>query len=149
MSKIDEANKIIRSVSDNTNRVLLFFSAGKDSIALLDLMYPHFDEIVCVFMYFVDGLEHIENYLDWAKKRYPKIKIVKVPHWNLTYILKSGMFCVPNPNVKLMKLADIDHSVKLRTGIQHSFFGMKKADSLNRRLMLNGYGNVMAICVVR
>lgn len=40
-----------------------------------------------------------------------------------------------------MKLADVDNSIKIQTGIQYSFFGMKKADSLNRRLMLNGYEN--------
>ena len=40
-----------------------------------------------------------------------------------------------------MKLADIDRSIKLQTGLKYSFFGMKKADSLNRRLMLNGYEN--------
>lgn len=122
-----------------SNRAILFYSSGKDSIVLLDLMYPYFDEIICVFMYFVPGLEHIENYMKWTKSKYPKIKIVQVPHWNLTYILRSGTFCVPNKNVRLMKLADIDNSVKLQTGIKHSFFGMKKADSLNRRLMLNGY----------
>lgn len=140
-SAIDKANEIISSVSEKSNRAILFFSAGKDSIALLDLMHPHFDEIICVFMYFVKDLEHVSNYLDWAKSKYPKIRIVQVPHWNLTYILRSGMFCTPNPNIKLMKLADIDKSIKLQTGVVHSFLGMKKADSLNRRLMLNGYEN--------
>lgn len=141
MGTVEQAKQIISSVSEKSNRAILFFSSGKDSIALLDLMYPHFEEIVCVFMYFVPGLEHIEMYLNWAKSKYPKIKIIKVPHWNLTYILRSGTFCVQNPNVKLMKLADVDNSIKIQTGIQYSFFGMKKADSLNRRLMLNGYEN--------
>lgn len=140
-SAIEKANEIISSVRIKTNRAILFFSAGKDSIALLDLMHPHFDEIICVFMYFVKDLEHVENYLQWAKAKYPKIKIIQVPHWNLTYILKSGMFCTPHPNIKLMKLADIDNSIKIQTGIKYSFLGMKKADSLNRRLMLNTFEN--------
>lgn len=140
-SVIDKAKQIISSVSEKTNRALLFYSAGKDSIALLDLMYPHFDEIICVFMYFVKDLEHVDNYLNWTKSKYPKVKIVQVPHWNLTYILKSGMYCVQNPKIKLMKLADIDKSMKIMTGVNYSFLGMKKADSLNRRLMLNGYYN--------
>lgn len=140
-SAIDEAIEIISSVRQKSNRAILFFSAGKDSIALLDLMHPHFDEIICVFMYFVKDLEHVDNYIKWAKAKYPKTKIIQVPHWNLTYILRSGMFCTPNPKIKLMKLADIDKSIKLQTGLNYSFLGMKKADSLNRRLMLNGYSN--------
>lgn len=40
-----------------------------------------------------------------------------------------------------MRLKDIDESLRLSTGINYSFFGMKKADSLNRRVMLMGYDN--------
>lgn len=141
MSKIDEAIGIIKRVSNSNRKVILFFSTGKDSIALLDLMYPHFEEITCVYMFFFKDIIHIDNYLKWAQTKYPKIKILKVPHWNLTYILRTGTFCVPNPNVKLLKGTDIDNAIKVKTGIQYSFYGMKKADSLNRRVMLNTYEN--------
>ena len=67
------------------------------------------------------------------------IELIQVPHWNLTYILKSGLYCVPNNEVKLMKLADVIHSIRLKTGLYYTFLGMKKADGMNRRLMLNGY----------
>lgn len=143
MNKIEQAKEVIHSISNVTDRVILYFSAGKDSLVLLDLMAPYFKEIVCVFMYFVKDLEHIERYLRWAEKRYANIRIEQIPHWNLTYILRSGTFCVPNPKIKLMKLADIDRSMKLQTGIQYSFLGMKKADSLNRRLMLMSQGAII------
>ena len=42
-------------------------------------------------MYFVQGLDHIENWIRWVKKRYPKVEFMQVPHWNLTYILRGGM----------------------------------------------------------
>lgn len=120
---------------------MLFYSGGKDSIVLLDLVYPHFDRIVCVFMYFVPGLEHVERYLSWAKKRYPKAEFVQVPHWNLSYVLRAGMYCVPNPKVRLIKLKDVVKSMRLRYGLYYTFVGMKKADGMNRRLMLNTYEN--------
>ena len=125
---------------------MLFYSGGKDSIVLLDLIYPYFDRIVCVFMYFVPGLEHVDNYINWAKARYPKAEFVQVPHWNLSYVLRTGMYCVPNPKVKLLKLRDVVKAVRLRYGLYYTFLGMKKADGLNRRLMLgtyevNGYEN--------
>lgn len=117
----------------------MFCSLGKDSLVLLDLIYPKFDRIVCVFMYFVPGLEHIERWIGWVKSKYPKIELVQIPHWNLTYILRGGMYCVPNPDVKLLKLADVVKAMQLKHDVYYTFLGMKKADGMNRRLMLNGY----------
>lgn len=106
---------------------------------MLDLIYPMFDRIVCVFMYFVPGLEHIERWIGWVKFQYPKIEFVQIPHWNLTYILRSGMYCVPNPKVKLLKLTDVVKAMQLKYGISYTFLGIKKADGMNRRMMLKGY----------
>ncbi len=114
-------------------------SLGKDSLVTLDLVYPHFDRVVCVFMYFVKGLAHIDNWIRWVKKKYPKVEFMEVPHWNLTYILRGGLYCVPNPKVKLLKLADVIKAVRMKTGAYYTFLGMKKADGMNRNLMLKGY----------
>ena len=126
-------------VRQNTDGVLLFLSLGKDSLVLLDMIYPKFERIVCVFMYFVKGLEHIERWTGGAKAKYPRIELVQAPHWNLTYILRGGLYCVPNPKVKLLKLADVVKAMQLRYGLYYTFLGMKKADGMNRRLMLKGY----------
>jgi sulfate adenylyltransferase subunit 2 len=131
-----ESIDAIRAKSDSA---ILFLSLGKDSLVLLDMIYPKFDRIICVFMYFVQGLEHIERWIGWVKAKYPKIEFVQVPHWNLTYILRGGLYCVPNPKVKLLKLADVVKAMQLRYGIYYVFLGMKKADGMNRRLMLKGY----------
>lgn len=139
MSAIESANKTINLVSVNTNEVILFCSLGKDSLVLLDLMYPKFDRIVCIFMYFIKDLEHIDRYINWVKTKYPRVEFVQVPHWTLTRILRTGLYCVPNPKIKLLTIKDINANTQLRYGIRYSFYGMKKADSLNRRLMLKTY----------
>lgn len=118
---------------------MLFCSLGKDSLVLLDLIYPRFERIVCVFMYFVKDLEHIDRWINWVKAKYPKIEFVQIPHWNLTYILRGGLYCVPNPRVKLLKLTDVIKSMRLKYGLEYVFLGMKKTDGMNRRLMLKGY----------
>lgn len=87
MSKVEQANRYIDLIRVKSNEALLFLSLGKDSLVLLDLIYPKFDRIVCVFMYFVKNLEHINRWINWTKAKYPKIEFVQVPHWNLTYIL--------------------------------------------------------------
>ena len=104
-------------------------------------MAPHFKEIVCVFMYFVKGLDHIDNYLRAVKARYANVTILQVPHWTLTRVLRCGLYCIPNPNVKLLSLKDVDESVRMKTGISYSFYGMKQSDGMNRCLMLRGYEN--------
>lgn len=146
MSKIADTNNYIDLIRNKAGEVMLFNSMGKDSLVLLDLMYPKFERIVCVFMYFVQGLDHVERYIKWCKARYPKIELVQIPHWNLTYILRGGLYCVQNPNVKILKLADVVEAMRLRTGLHYTFLGIKKADGMNRRLMLseyerNGYEN--------
>lgn len=139
MTKIESANRTIAAVRSNSDGCIVFCSLGKDSLVTLDLVYSHFERIVCVFMYFVPHLEHIERWVNWCKKRYPKVEFIQVPHWNLSYILRGGLYCVPNPKVKLIKLADVVKAMRLKTGIDYVFIGMKKADGMNRRLMLKGY----------
>ena len=139
MNKVEQANRYIDLIRERSSEALLFLSLGKDSLVLLDLLYPKFDRIVCVFMYFVKDLEHINRWINWTKARYPKIEFVQVPHWNLTYILRGGMYCVPKPEVRLLKLADVVKAMQLKHGVYYTFLGMKKADGMNRRLMLNGY----------
>ena len=129
MNKVEQANRYIDLIRERSSEALLFLSLGKDSLVLLDLLYPKFDRIVCVFMYFVKDLEHINRWINWTKARYPKIEFVQVPHWNLTYILRGGM----------LKLADVVKAMQLKHGVYYTFLGMKKADGMNRRLMLNGY----------
>ena len=139
MTLQERAYNSIDSIRQKSDACLLFCSLGKDSLVLLDMLYPKFGRIVCVFMFWVDGLSHIERWIKWIKSKYPKIEFVKVPHWNLSYILKGGLYCVPNPNIKLVKLKDVINAMRLRFNIYYVFLGMKKADGMNRRLMLKGY----------
>ena len=139
MNKLEGTYKSIDAIRAKSDSAILFLSLGKDSLVLLDLIYPRFKKVVCVFMYFVKDLEYTNRWIGWVKAKYPAIEFVQVPHWNLTYILRGGLYCVPNPKVKLLKLADVVKAMQLRYGIQYAFLGMKKADGMNRRLMLNGY----------
>lgn len=64
---------------------------------------------------------------------------VKVPHWNLSHIRQGGVFCPPEPKIKLLTIKDIDEAIREKYGYEWSFYGMKKSDGLNRRMMLKDY----------
>jgi len=139
MTKLESANAVIDHIREQKDECILFCSLGKDSLVVLDLIAPKFKRVVCVFMYFVKDLEHINMFARYICKRYPNVEFEQVPHWTLTYILRGGMYCVPNPDIKLLKLADVVKTTRIKYGIDYCFLGMKKADGMNRRLMLNGY----------
>lgn len=136
MDKFESAKDCITHVREKTNRCILMLSYGKDSLVTLDMIHPYFDEVIGIFMFFVDGLEHIERWKRWCLARYPKLKIEHVPHWTLSYALRGGLYCVANPKQKLLKLRDVVQSVRIKYGIDYVFLGMKKADGMNRRLMI-------------
>lgn len=139
MNKLQEANLVIDKVREQTDTIAIGLSLGKDSLVTLDLCYPKFRRIVCFFMYFVKGLDHIQRWINWTKARYPNIEFVEIPHWTLSYVLRSGLYCAPDPNVKLIKLDNVIKTIRLTYNVEYVFLGMKKADSMNRRLMLNTY----------
>lgn len=130
--------KTMDFVREKTNEVLVFYSGGKDSLVMLDYARKNFDRVVCVFMYFVKGLEHIEKYLRYAAS-FPNVEVVQFPHWILSTIHKEGIYCKPTPSQKLLKLSDVVKAAKNQTGIDWIFMGMKQSDSMNRRLMLRSY----------
>lgn len=137
---MQKAIEVIRLVSSETDRVILFHSAsGKDSIALLNLMAPYFREIVSVYMYLVKDLAHINRYLNYAINKYPNVRFVQVPHYGLGSYIKTGyMGCRQNPKQKKFKMSDITEAIREKYGIQWAFFGFKQSDSMNRRIMLRG-----------
>lgn len=139
MTKLESANAVIDNIRSKTNEIGVFLSFGKDSLVILDMVYPKFDKVVCFYMYFLKNLEHMNRWINWAQARYPKIEIVQIPHWTLSYLLRSGLYCTPNPNVKLISLQDVVQSMRLKYNIEYMFLGMKMADGMNRRLMLKTY----------
>lgn len=139
------AIECIRRVAQKTSKVLLFHSAtGKDSIALLDLCYSQFEEVVCVYMYMVKDLEHIDKYMLWAKRKYPRVRFIQMPHYALTQYKKYGYLgCEQDTSQRIKTLSDITEDARALTGIDWAIFGFKQSDSLNRRVMLRTYPDQM------
>lgn len=138
---LERAKLVIDEVAKHTDEIILFHSlSGKDSITLLDLCYPKFRRVVCVFMYIVKDLDHIREYYDYAKTRYPNVEFIQVPHYALYSYIKYGfMGCRKNPKQRLWNLSEIAERIKKKVGIEWTCYGFKQSDSLNRRIMLRTY----------
>ena len=132
------ANEIIDKVSALTDSVVLMHSmSGKDSIALLDMLYPKFKRIVCVYMYVVKDLRHIAEYSAFIRKRYDGVETVQVPHFAWFSYKRNGfMGSEKLPIHKNYCLYDIVDTTRKRLGIEWVCLGFKQSDSLNRLLML-------------
>ena len=140
----ERAKEIVDIVSKETDSVILFHSlSGKDSICLLDLLYPKFKRIVCVFMYIVPNLEHLNVYYRYAKNKYPNVEFIQVPHYAYYNYVKIGYMGIKqNPDQRQWTLSDIAEKVKEKTGIEWVCCGFKQSDSLNRRVMLRSWRGV-------
>lgn len=138
---MDAARKHIMKISSVTDRAVLFHSAsGKDSIALLDLMAPLFKEIVCVYMYTVKDMQHINKYIAWAQNRYANVRFVQIPHYAVFTYIKSGYLgCKQDITQKLYTLEGLTDAIRKRYEIEWAFFGFKQSDGMNRRIMLRTY----------
>jgi len=133
--------EIIKQIAAENSECILFHSgSGKDSIALLHMLHPHFKKIVCVYMYVVKDLSHINKFISYAENKYPNVKFYQVPHYSVYSSVKYGFLgCKTNPKQKQFRLTDITEVVRQNTGVKWVFMGFKQSDSLNRRLMLRGY----------
>ena len=138
---LSRARQIIEQIAQKTNKVILFHSmSGKDSIALLHLLHPHFDQITCVFMYVVKDLEHIARYMHYINKKYPKARIIQIPHFAVFSYIKTGhLGHRQNEKQRIYNLSDLTDNIREKTAIEWAFFGFKQSDSMNRRVMLRTY----------
>lgn len=138
---LNRAQQIIEQIAQKTSKVILFHSmSGKDSIALLNLLYPHFDRVVCVFMYVVKDLDHIARYMHYINKKYPKAQIIQIPHFSLFSYIKTGYLgYTQNEKQRLYTLANLTDNIREKTNIEWAVFGFKQSDSMNRRVMLRTY----------
>lgn len=140
----------VRRLRYATDTVAVGFSCGKDSAAVADLCITWFDRVALFYMYSVKNLSFHREYLRfWTERAGKKLvtgEILQVPHWTLSR--KLGDSTLRDWNTRFatlptLKLRDVEVEVARRTGVTWFAYGQKKADSLERRAMLNKCNGVM------
>jgi len=135
MKRLDETLKMLKDAAAEHDSIAVSYSAGKDSVAVMDLCVRSFRRVVGFHMYLVPGLECIDRDLAEAEQRW-KVQILQYPHPNLRESIKFGYFCNPRwtrDDLPPWKLKDVYSLVSLETGCRLIANGAKRADSLQRR----------------
>jgi 3'-phosphoadenosine 5'-phosphosulfate sulfotransferase (PAPS reductase)/FAD synthetase len=144
---LPETLKLLAEAREKSPAVLVGYSGGKDSLAVLDLCVRTFKRVECFHMYVIPGMRCVENMLDFARKRWG-VKIHQYPHWVLGKWFKIGAMCNSHYALESLpewKLTDVYNLACADTGITLIAHGAKRADSLWRRrnLSVQNYDNVI------
>ena len=85
-------------------------------------------------------LEHIARYMHYINKKYPKARIIQIPHFAVFSYIKTGhLGHRQNEKQRLYNLSELTDNIREKTAIEWAVFGFKQSDSMNRRVMLRTY----------
>lgn len=133
----------IKTQSKITDKVLVSYSGGKESAVVLDLCARYFKHVVGFFMYYIEGLSFQEALLRWAEKKYG-IEIIRVPHFELSELLRYGSFRQMDFDVSAVSVKETYNYVREQTGIYWIAGGERVKDSIIRRAMMLKSGSIDA-----
>jgi phosphoadenosine phosphosulfate reductase len=118
-----------------SSSVLVAFSGGKDSLAILDLCCRSFKEVQGFFMYYVPGLQIMEDRIKAAEDRW-QIPIFQVPHFEFIYALRHGLYRDESDLTRSLpdfKVKDIYSWALGMTGLPFLATGARASDGIQRR----------------
>jgi len=117
---------------NQSEKCILFYSGGKDSVAVLHLLERTYSKsaIELVFMPFVEGLRETELVIEMAKK-HGYSGVHQYQHWTYFRDKANGAYCMRQGRPK--KLIDIFHEVREDLGDLPIFTGAKRSDGMWRR----------------
>lgn len=133
---------VVRTGAMLTDRVLVAFSGGKDSVVTLDLCAKHFARVEAFFMYQVPGLSFQERQLQWAEARYG-LQITRIPHFEVSDFLRDGTYADTwNETVPLVGILQVYNYLREQTGIYWIAAGERMCESIIRRAMIVRDGTI-------
>lgn len=131
----------IKAASRISDKCIVFFSGGKDSIVTLDLCARYFKKIHVIFMYSVPNLSFQEANLRWYESKYG-IKIERIPHFMISEWLRLGTFRKADFSVSIVSINDVYNYARISNDMWWIAAGERIADSIVRRAMIKNSGSI-------
>ena len=134
---------VIETARVMTDRVLVAYSGGKDSVVTLDLCCKHFPHVAAFHMHYAPDLSFQERNLRWAEKHYG-IEIMRIPHFEVSDLLRDGVYHAEDASVRRVSIAEVYAYAREQTDTFWIAAGERIADSIVRRAMIVKDGTVNA-----
>ena len=133
--------RVAETAATITDRVLVGFSGGKDSVATLDVCVRHFKHVEIYFQYVVKSLEFQESIIRYYEDKYG-VKVHRVPHFMLSELLRYGSFRQPDFDVPIVSVKQTYDFLRSESGIWWIACGERIDDSVWRRAMIKQSGSI-------
>jgi len=115
--------------------VIVAYSGGKDSLAVLDLAVQHFRRVEAFYMAFIPGLDYSKAVTDYARTRFG-VPVHEYIHHELTGYLEEGAFC-DQVEVRRLGMIDVINTCRNQTGLVWCGVGYRVQESLLQRRWLS------------
>jgi phosphoadenosine phosphosulfate reductase len=123
-----------------TDKVLIAYSGGKDSLVMLDLAVKAGLQVEAFHMYFLPDMDYSQHWCDFARKRWG-ITVREYLHWDTIELLREGVFRAEALKMRRVTIGDIEARVRKDSGFEWIGWGLKSVDSLERRGMIFSWPN--------
>jgi hypothetical protein len=121
-----------------TEALLIAYSGGKDSLAVLDLAVASGKRVEAFFMFFIPGMDYTAHWTDLARRRYG-IVVREYLHFGSIGMLRNGVFRSYPIDAPAVSITDIEAKARQDSGIEWIGYGYKSVDSLERRGMIHSW----------
>lgn len=139
--------RVLQRAASEHDSVVVAYSDGKDSRAVMDLCLRSFKRVHAFYMYFIPGMECVEPALQAAEEKFSRSAafegpIRRYPHWLLRKCLADGVYCraLSDDGLPQWKLHDVYATAAKDAGATLVATGAKATDSTWRRRMMGTWG---------
>lgn len=127
--------KELEAQAKRTPEILVGYSGGKDSRAVIDICRKVFPVVRAFHMYCVPGLKVCEDSFEYCRQRWG-VDPVQIPDWRRVMDMKAGRWCDVSNEIEDLPDLDLKGAFAYAmdvTGTTMMATGMKDADGLPRR----------------
>lgn len=130
----DTTAEYLAKLAEKHRKVLVGYSDGKDSRAIMQLACRTFPEVIGYHLHYIPGLDCIEAGLDFARQRW-QVEILQYPHPLFFEDLKTSPYSINGlwQDLPVFDTEDIVQSLMKDTGATLVVLGHKTRDGLHRK----------------
>jgi phosphoadenosine phosphosulfate reductase len=136
------ATNLLSLVRENTDRIGVAVSFGKDSLVTLDLCCRMFSRVESYYLYRVRGLDLVNQWADEVRRRHG-VAVRMYPHFDLTRCYRNAVL-QPHwrglDRTPKIEMSDIEAAFRQDANVEWIAYGWRRSDSFSRAIILQQTG---------